>query len=423
MSKDNLAVNPETALNFSEKSAEILERETPIRVRHVLILGSLSAFGPLSTDMYLPSLPALSHDLHATMSQTQLTLSAGILGLALGQVLSGPVSDALGRKRPLIVGIVAFILSSLLCIVAPNIPVLVALRFIQGMSGATGIVISMAMARDMYAGNAMARFLSLLMLVNGVAPIVAPIIGSQLLRFTSWHGVFITLALFGVALLLASFFGLGETLPATSRQSGGIATTFGAFRDLLRDGRFVGYALSAGFAFAACITYISVSPFILQNIYHLSPQVFGLLFGINALGIVIVGQINGKLVGRISSRTLLNWGLGGIALGGIALLIVVISGIGLFGVLPSLFILVSSIGLIMPNSAALALATTRTAGSASALLGVLQLVIGPVAAPLIGLGGTESALPMALGIAGFGILSLLTFVVLCRPLQDRAQVQ
>src|SRR5690348_16398717 len=174
------------------------QTSNPIRVRHILILGLLMAFGPLSTDMYLPALPALSHDLNASMSQVQMTLSAGILGLAIGPLITGPLSDSLGRKRPLIAGIIAFILASLLCVIAPSVPVLTVLRFIQGMAGAAGIVIAVAMARDLYSGDTMARFLSLLMLVNGIAPIIAPLIGSQLLTFTNWQGIFITLAIFGI---------------------------------------------------------------------------------------------------------------------------------------------------------------------------------------------------------------------------------
>jgi DHA1 family bicyclomycin/chloramphenicol resistance-like MFS transporter len=402
--------------------AKSQDTTTRIKVQHVLILGGLSAFGPLSTDMYLPALPALSHDLNATMSAVQVTLSAGILGLALGQLIVGPISDALGRKRPLLVGIIAFILSSLLCLVAPSVTILTILRFIQGLTGAAGIVIALAVVRDLYAGNTMVRFLSLLMLVNGLAPIVAPIIGSQLLRFTTWHGVFVTLALMGTILLLAAASGLNETLSAQQRQQGGIVSTFGAFRVLLTDGRFMGYALSSGFAIAACVIYISVSPFVLQNIYGLSPQIFGLVFAMNALGIVVVGQINGKLVGKVSSHRLLAWGMTGIALGGAVLLGVVLSGVGLIGVLPSLFILVSSLGFILPNTAALALANTRAAGSASALLGVLQLVIGPITAPLVGLGGTGSALPMAIGIATFGAATLVMFLVFCRPTRTADQM-
>ncbi|MEP7189294.1 MAG: MFS transporter, partial [Roseiflexaceae bacterium] len=209
------------------------ERSTPIRALHVLILGGLSAIGPLSTDMYLPALPALSRELASTVSQTQLTLSAGILGLSLGQVLAGPSSDALGRRRPLLIGLAAFVLASLLCIIAPSIAILTVLRFVQGIAGAAGIAIGLAIVSDMYAGSMQARVFSLLMLVSGLAPIIAPVIGSQLLAFTSWRGIFILLALIGLVLLLSVTFGLDETLPVARRQSGGLAVTLHAFRGLL----------------------------------------------------------------------------------------------------------------------------------------------------------------------------------------------
>jgi DHA1 family bicyclomycin/chloramphenicol resistance-like MFS transporter len=216
-------------------------------------------------------------------------------------------------------------------------------------------------------------------------------------------------------MLLASAFGLGETLPVTRRQSGGLSATLGAFRDLLLDRRFIGYALSSGFAFAACIVYISVSPFVLQNIYGVSPQIFGMLFGVNALGLVIMSQVSGRLVGRIAPQKLLAWGMAAIAIGGIALLVVVLSGIGLIGVLATAFVITGSLGFIMPNITTLALSDTKAAGSASALLGVLQLALGAITAPLVGLGGTASALPMAAVMAAFAIATLLAFVVLCRP--------
>jgi DHA1 family bicyclomycin/chloramphenicol resistance-like MFS transporter len=395
------------------------DRSTPIRALHVLILGGLSALGPLSTDMYLPALPALSRELEATMSQTQLTLSAGILGLALGQVIAGPSSDALGRRRPLLIGVAAFALASLLCIIAPSVAALTVLRFVQGAAGAAGIAIALAIVSDLYAGSVQARVFSLLMLVSGLAPIIAPLIGSQLLAFTSWRGIFVILALIGIVLLLSVTFGMGETLPAARRQSGGLAASLRAFRDLLLDRRFVGYAFASGFSFAAGIIYISVSPFILQNIYGVSPQGIGILFGINALGLVIMAQVGGKLVGRVSSQTLLAWGVAAIAIGATALLVVVLSGIGLVGILPSLFVVIASLGLIAPNATTLALSNTNTAGSAAALLGVLQLTIGAVAAPMVGLAGAATAVPMAAAIAAFGIAALLTFIVFCRPAQVR----
>jgi MFS transporter, DHA1 family, multidrug resistance protein len=416
----------EAALNHTvsgtgQMVTESKATSTRVQARHVLILGGLTAFGPLSTDMYLPSLPSVSHDLGAAMSLTQLTLTACILGLSLGQVISGPISDALGRRRPLLTGIAVFAIASLLCIVAPSVAVLTILRFVQGLAGAAGIVIALAIARDLYAGIALARCISLLMSVNFLAPIAAPVLGGQLLRFTSWRGVFITLALISVVFLLASAFGLRETLPADHRQSGGISATFRAFRDLLADRRFVGYALSCGFAFAAGIVYISVSPFILENMYGLSPQIFSLMFGINALGLTIMAQVSARLVNWVSPQKLLTWGVAAIAIAGMALLVVVLSGIGLLGILPSLFVITSSLGFIAPNATALALANTntRTAGSASALLGVLQFTIGAVAAPLVGLGGNTSAVPMAVAIAAFGFTTLVTYIVFCRPARAR----
>jgi len=404
---------------------ESKETSTRVRARHVLILGGLTAFGPLSTDMYLPSLPTVSHDLGATMSLTQITLTACILGLSLGQMIAGPISDALGRRRPLLIGIAIFALASLLCIVAPSVTVLTILRFVQGLAGASGIVIALAIARDLYSGIALARCISLLMMVNFLAPIIAPIFGGQLLRFSSWRGVFVTLALISVVFLLASAFGFGETLPADSRQSGGISATFRAFRNLLADRRFVGYALSCSFAFAAGIVYISVSPFILENIYGLSPQLFSLLFGINALGLAIMAQVSARLVGRVSPQKLLTWGVATIAIAATALLMGILSGIGLAGVLASFFVMTASLGFIAPNATALALANTntRTAGSASALLGVLQFSIGAVAAPLVGLGGTTTAVPMAAAIAVFGLATLVTLIVFCRPAQALAEAR
>jgi len=387
------------------------ERSTAIRALHVLILGGLSALGPLSTDMYLPALPALSRELGATVAQTQLTLSAGILGLALGQVIAGPSSDALGRRRPLLVGVAAFALASLLCIIAPSIAVLTILRFVQGVAGAAGIAIALAIVSDLYLGSVQARVFSLLTMVSGLAPIIAPVIGSQLLAFTSWRGIFVILGLIGMLLLPAVTFGLGETLPSDRRQRGGLIALLRAFRDLLRDRRFLGYAFTSGFAFAAGIVYISISPFILQNIYGVPPQRIGVLFGINALGLVIAAQVGGKLVGRVSSQALLAAGVAALAIGAVALLVVVLSGIGLAGILPALFVIVASLGLIAPNATALALSDTRAAGSAAALLGVLQLTIGAIAAPMVGMAGTATAVPMAAAIAAFGIAALLTFSV------------
>jgi DHA1 family bicyclomycin/chloramphenicol resistance-like MFS transporter len=314
----------------------------PRQLQLIIILGALSAFGPLSIDMYLPSLPSLTRDFGTGASQAELTLSACLLGLALGQTIAGPISDALGRRRPLLIGLAAYALASLLCVIAPSVYLLVALRFIQGLAGAAGIVIARAIVRDLYAGDDAARFFSLLMLVNGLAPILAPILGGLLLRFTSWRGVFVVLTVVGVLQFIGASSGLSETLPVEQRQSGGIQTTLATFRQLLTNRAFVGYALSCGLAFASMFTYISGSPFVLQNIYGLSPQLFSIAFGVNALGIMILGQVSGRLVGRVSPQKLLVSGLIINATGGLILLLVILQGhIGLIGILPALFLVVA----------------------------------------------------------------------------------
>ncbi|HEX4221234.1 MAG TPA: Bcr/CflA family multidrug efflux MFS transporter [Pseudonocardiaceae bacterium] len=378
--------------------------------RLVVILGALSAFGPLSNDMYLPAFPSISADLHADASSVQLTLAACMVGLALGQLIAGPFSDSLGRRRPLLVGLAVFTVFSAVCALAPSVYVLTVVRFIQALGGAAGLVIANAAVRDRYSGGMMSRFLSLLMLINGTAPILAPIIGGQILRFTSWRGVFWTLTAIGFVLVVVSAFWLEESLPMQRRRPARLSATLRAYRGLLADRMFVGYALSGGMAFAAMFAYISGSSFVLQNVYGLSPQGFSLVFAVNGLGIVLVGQVNGRLVRRVSSRRLMASGLCVSAVGGVSLLVGVLTGAGLPVVLPALFLVVSSIGLVAPNSLTMALADYASrAGTASSLVGVLQYIFGGLMAPVVGLGGVGTALPMALVIAVLPLGGLIIF--------------
>lgn len=379
-------------------------------VRLVVILGSLSAFAPLSIDMYLPAFPAMSAGLRTGPSSIQLTLTACLIGLALGQLVAGPLSDTLGRRTPLLVGLLVYTILSSACALAPSVSALVALRFLQGLGGAAGLVIAGAAVRDRYAGVAMARFLSTLMLVNGVAPVLAPVLGGQLLRVVSWRGVFVVLTAIGLALLLACAAWFEESLPPARRHRGSLAGTLRSFRLLLADRAFTGYALAGGLAFAAMFAYISGSSFVLQDIFGLSPQAFGLAFATNAIGIVAVGQLNGRLVGRFAPRRLLAVGLWLAATGGAVLLAAVLAGWGLPAILPGLFAVVASVGAILPNTRALAMIHyPDLAGTASALLGVLQFAVGGLVAPLIGLGGTGTALPMAGVIAALAAGALVVF--------------
>ncbi|MCX4592433.1 multidrug effflux MFS transporter [Streptomyces sp. NBC_01549] len=387
-----------------------------------LILGGLTATPPLSMDMYLPALPEVTRSLHAPAATVQLTLTACLAGMALGQLVVGPMSDKWGRRRPLIVGLVVYVVATALCALAPNIELLVAFRLAQGLAGAAGIVIARAVVRDLYDGMAMARFFSTLMLISGVAPVVAPLIGGQILRTTDWRGVFVLLTAVGVALTALVWTKIPETLEPAQRHGGGVGDALRAMRALVADRVFTGYTLAGGFAFAALFAYISASPFVIQEIYGASPQTFSLLFGINSVGLVIVGQINGKiLVGRVGLDKVLATGLILITLAATALLLLTTGVFGKAGLLPvaaALFVLMSAMGLALPNTQALALMRVRhTAGSASALLGTTSFLIGAIVSPLVGIAGEHTAVPMAVVQLAAVLVAIAFFVGLCRPWQ------
>ncbi|MGO9505072.1 MAG: multidrug effflux MFS transporter [Streptosporangiaceae bacterium] len=379
------------------------------RTRLVIILGALSSFAPLSIDMYLPALPSMARDLHTSPAAAQLSLTACLIGLAAGQLLAGPLSDARGRRGPLQAGVGIYAAASALCILAPSIWVLLTLRLLQGLAGAAGIVIARAIVRDLYDGDEMARFYALLLVVNGAAPILSPIIGAQLLRVTTWRGVFAVLALIGVVLLLCVVLWLPETLPPARRRTGGLRDVARTSALLLRDREFSRCALAGGLAFGAMFAYISGSPFVLEAKFGISPQLFSLLFAINGTGIICAGQASRLLVGRLSPRSLLTIGLTMTASGGVLLLIAALTSAGLPLILPALFLVVASIGLVLPNATALALDQhADQAGSASGVLGVTQFAIGAVTAPLVGVAGPHTDLPMAVVICILGVSAWLS---------------
>ncbi|WP_043687019.1 multidrug effflux MFS transporter [Streptomyces xylophagus] len=394
----------------------------------VLVLGGLTATPPLAMDMYLPSLPEVTRSLHAPAATVQLTLTACLAGMALGQLAVGPMSDKWGRRRPLLTGLAVYILATALCAFAPNVESLVAFRLLQGLAGAAGIVIARAVVRDLYDGVAMARFFSTLMLVSGVAPIVAPLVGGQILRVTDWRGVFVILTFVGAALAVLVWTRLPETLAPADRHAGGTAEALRGMRALLADLPFAGYMLTGGFSFAALFAYISASPFVVQEIYGASPQTFSVLFGINSIGLVAVGQINGKLlVGRVSMDKVLGTGLAVVVLAATALLLMatgVFGEVGLAPVATALFILMSAMGVTLPNAQTLALMRTRhSAGSASALLGTSSFLIGAVASPLVGIAGEHTAVPMAVVQLVAALVAVACFVGMCRPWNTRTTVE
>ncbi|PWI18748.1 Bcr/CflA family drug resistance efflux transporter [Streptomyces sp. Act143] len=392
------------------------------------VLGGLTATPPLAMDMYLPSLPEVTRSLHAPAATVQLTLTACLAGMALGQLVVGPMSDRWGRRRPLLAGLAIYVLATVLCALAPTVETLVAFRLTQGLAGAAGIVIARAVVRDLYDGVAMARFFSTLMLIGGVAPIVAPLIGGQILRVTDWRGVFVVLTVIGALLAGLVWARLPETLPVEARHVGGVGEALRAMRTLLADLPFTGFMLTGGFAFAALFAYISASPFVVQEIYGASPQTFSLLFGVNSVGLVAVGQINGKLlVGRVSLEKVLGVGLLIVTAAAAALLLMSLGAFGEVGLAPvatALFVLMSAMGLTLPNAQSLALLRTKhAAGSASALLGTSSFLIGAVASPLVGIAGEGTAVPMAVVQLSAALVALTCFMGMCRPWNRRASVE
>jgi len=383
------------------------------RLTLILILGSLAALGPLSIDMYLPAFPDMSRSFGASASSIQLSLTACMLGMALGQIIVGPLSDVRGRKRPLLLALSAYLLASLACAFAPTIEVLIALRFVQGAAGASGIVISRAIVRDLFEGPELTKFFAALSLVNGTAPILAPIIGGQILRFGDWRIVFYLLAILSTLMLIAVAFRLPETLPVHHRVEGNLKTTFGTFGRLLSDRTFIGYAFAQAFAMGAMFAYISGSPFVLQNIYGASPQQFSFLFGLNGIGIILAAQTAGRLAGRVDSEKMMQIALTVVAAAGICLFLALTLSDSLILVMIPLFFVVSSVGMISTLGFTLAMQNYgSTAGSASALLGLLPMLVGSLVSPLVGVMGEESALPMGLIIMTLDCLALLIYTLL-----------
>jgi DHA1 family bicyclomycin/chloramphenicol resistance-like MFS transporter len=407
---------PEAAIPEAGHATPALRR-TGLLV--TLVLGGLTATPPLAMDMYLPALPEVTRSLHAPAATVQLTLTACLAGMALGQLLIGPMSDRWGRRRPLLAGLAVYVVATALCAVAPNVELLVALRLAQGLAGAAGIVVARAVVRDLYAGMAMARFFSTLMLISGVAPIVAPLIGGQILRVTDWRGVFVVLTGVGALLAALVWTKLPETLPAAERHSGGVGEALRSMRTQLADRAFTGYLLTGGFAFAALFAYIAASPFVVQEIHGASPQTYSLLFGLNSVGLIAVGQINGRvLVGRVGLDRVLAVGLAVVVGAATALLLMslgVFGEAGLGAVAAALFVLMSAMGVVLPNAQTLALMRVeRSAGSASALLGTSSFLIGAVASPLVGVAGEDTAVPMAVVQLAAALVAAACFAALCR---------
>jgi DHA1 family bicyclomycin/chloramphenicol resistance-like MFS transporter len=370
-----------------------------------LILGTLAAFGPLSIDMYLPALPTIAAEFGTTTAVVQQTLSAFFIGLALGQLFYGPISDRLGRRAPLLFGCAMYTVVSIGCVFAPSIAALMGLRFVQALGSSAGMVIGRSVVRDRFDERESARMYSLLVLVMGIAPITAPLIGGQLLIAFGWRSVFWVLAAFGLLCFTLVWFGLNESLPAERRTREGLGHALRGYGGLLTDSRYMGFALAGGLASAAMFAYISGSAFVFIELNGVPPEQFGFLFGINAFGLIAASQLNRRLLETYSSLSLLTAALSITAAASLLLVGVTATAIGGFPLmLVLLFITIASTGMVGPNAMALAMAPYgRKAGSASAMLGATQFIAGALAGALVGLLANGTALPMAAVIALCGV--------------------
>ena len=378
-----------------------------------LLLGGFTAFGPLSMDLYLPAFPQLAADLGASQAAVQFTLTADVIGLVVGQLVLGPLSDARGRRGLLIGSTLVCAIASALCALAPSAAMLSVWRFVQGASGGGGIVLARAIAADVAEGVAAARLFSLFMTVSSVAPIVAPVLGGGLLVATgSWRPMFWLLAATSAVLALAAWRLIPETLPVEKRHSGGLRQTGRAFVGLARDRVFVGYALTVAFAYASLFGYISGSSFALQDVYGLTATQFSLVFAVNAAGMIVLGLLNARLVRRFPVRRLLVVGLAASTVAAAVLLIAVLTGSSLVAVLAPLFVVVATRGLVSSNATVLGVQQAPAAGSASAILGALMFAGGVLVTPLMALGGEGTALPMVAVVAGGAIAALLATALL-----------
>lgn len=387
------------------------------RIGYAISLGLLAALGPLCIDLYLPALPALAADLETPTATAQLSLTAGLLGLGLGQLLFGPLSDKMGRLRPLTLSLILLVIASVGCALAQSIDQLLLARLFEGLGGAGGAVLSRAIARDMYSGHDLTRFFAMLMLVNGLAPIAAPVLGGALMSFLDWRGLFMVLALIPLLLLIMVRMKLQETLPQDHRSQGSLLSSWGALGKVVTHRPFMGFCLTQGFMMSGMFAYIGASPFVLQQIYGLSPQAFSFCFALNGLGLIIASQTSARLCPLWGEYRVLKGGLTLAFIASGSLVLTGLSGAALPLVLAALFFTVASNGVISVTAASLAMQSQgKRAGSASAVIGVTMFTLGAISVPVTGLGGT-SVLTMTLTIFGCYLLAIVMFLLLAKKPQ------
>ncbi len=382
----------------------------------ILILGGLWTVGSFSTDLFLPAMPRAAEALGASESAVALSVTTFLIGLGLGQLIAGPVSDGRGRRPTLLVGLMVFTASAVVCLLAPSVEVLVAVRFVQGAAAAFGLAIPNAMVTDYARDRRAARLFSWIVIIGGVAPLVASLTGAQMLRLLGWRGPFVALTAIGILALVCVALWLPESLPRGRRSTGGLRTALRTMGRLTRDARFMGYTLTGACVYMAFFAYLGGSSFVYQHQYGVSATTYSIFFAVNALGMLAASQANHRLLAHFSPRRLLAFGLIACAIAGVAVLVEALTGaLGILGLAVPFFVVVASLGVILPDLTALALSLhPEVAGTAAAYFGALRLGLGALATPLIGLGGTISATSMAILMAVSGVAALLLFAATAR---------
>ena len=386
------------------------------RFVYVIVLGALTALGPFTVDLYLPAFPVVEHDLNTTVAAIQLTLTATTIGFALGQLFVGPWSDKIGRRLPLIIATAVHIAASIGIVLAPDVVWVGVFRVLQGVGAAGGGVVAMAMVRDLFGGLPLVRMLSRLALVSGLAPIIAPVIGSQLLRIIDWRGIFVFLAAYGVVVLLAAIFFLVETQPPARRGDLGHSTARERYKALFNDRIFVGVIIVAGMTFSGLFAYLSSSSFLFQEIYNFSPQQFGLLFAINSVGIVIGVQTSSRLAKYIGPQWILLGAVGLMFLASLSIVSLNLAHAGLMGILVPLWFFILACGFAFPCQQVLALAGHGgEAATAASLMGAVNFGLAGLLSPIVGLFGIHNAIPMGTMMLATSFVSLVVIGALIRP--------
>jgi DHA1 family bicyclomycin/chloramphenicol resistance-like MFS transporter len=386
------------------------------RLVYVLVLGALTALGPFTIDLYLPAFPALQHDLGVTPAIVQFTLTATTVGFGVGQLLVGPWSDRVGRRIPLIVASSVHVLASLGAVLSPDIVWLGFFRVLQGMGAAAGGVVAMALVRDLFGGVPLVRMLSRLALVSGLAPILAPVIGSQLLRIVDWRGIFVFLTLYGVVVVIAAVFFIVETLPPARRQDTGHSTVRERYSAIFSDRIFVGVAVIGAMTFSGLFAYLSASSFLFQEIYGLSAQEFGLLFAINSLGVVAGVQISSRLVRRIGPQWILACSTAVLLASSLTIVLLDSMHVGLIGILIPLWIYIAACGFGFPLVQVLGLVNhAGEAATAASVLGAVNFGLAGLISPIVGLFGIHNAVPMGAVMAATATVSVIALWLVVRP--------